>query len=197
MVRSLFVCLPSCRPLVSRFPHPFQYDIVAILKKQRQPIKDVDIAISGERAPEVPNPWKTIRMTVHLFAEGGKTLDRKKVGGGRRGNRGLGFLTSPGHLLVDFCSVPSFRSARLLPPLGSFRRSAPSAAPSFRRSAPSAAHSFRCPLLSLAALALPVRTSVQARDRKVLRRARDHRARRGDGDHLGHGVSRVIRLARR
>ncbi|KAI9013593.1 OsmC/Ohr family [Hyaloraphidium curvatum] len=55
------------------------YDIVAILKKQRQPLKDVDIAISGDRAEETPNPWKTIKMTVHLYPEAGKTLDPKKA----------------------------------------------------------------------------------------------------------------------
>ena len=73
--------LPSPIPSLAspRLPPAFQYDIVAILKKQRQPIKDIDISVSGERAPEVPNPWKTVKMTVHLWADEGKTLDRKKV----------------------------------------------------------------------------------------------------------------------
>ena len=52
------------------------YDIVTILEKQRQPLRDVQAEIDGERTDGQPSPWKTIHVRFHFWGEG---LDTDKV----------------------------------------------------------------------------------------------------------------------
>ena len=52
------------------------YDIINILKKQRQALHDLSIEIDGERAEEYPRPFRTIHM--HIILDG-DNLDPQKV----------------------------------------------------------------------------------------------------------------------
>lgn len=36
--------------------------VVGILQKQRQPVQDVEVVVSGERGAEYPKPWQTMHM---------------------------------------------------------------------------------------------------------------------------------------
>lgn len=51
-------------------------DIVDILHKQRQPLEDIELEISGERGAEWPKPWT--RIHIHYVIVGSQ-LDRHKV----------------------------------------------------------------------------------------------------------------------
>jgi len=51
-------------------------DILMILKKKRQNLASLEVAISGERAAEPPAVWTTIEMTYKLSG----VLDDKAVG---------------------------------------------------------------------------------------------------------------------
>ncbi len=51
-------------------------DVVTILRKQRQPIVDVEVQVSGERGEEWPRPWKQIHMHYIITGDG---LDTKRV----------------------------------------------------------------------------------------------------------------------
>ena len=51
-------------------------DVVSILRKQRQPLRDVEIEIDGQRAAELPRPWETIHM--HYIVTG-RDIDAAKV----------------------------------------------------------------------------------------------------------------------
>ena len=51
-------------------------DVVDILRKQRQPLADLEIEVSGERAEEWPKPWKSMHVHYIFFGAG---LDPKKV----------------------------------------------------------------------------------------------------------------------
>ncbi len=50
-------------------------DVVLILQKKRQPLRSLEVSVSGERAAETPAVWTAIEMTYRL---GGK-LDDKAV----------------------------------------------------------------------------------------------------------------------
>ncbi len=51
-------------------------DVVSILKKQRQPIEDLNIDVEGERDPHVvPAPFKKIHMTFNFKGQ----LDEEKI----------------------------------------------------------------------------------------------------------------------
>jgi putative redox protein len=51
-------------------------DVVDILRKQRQPLADLQIEVTGERAEEWPKPWKTMHVHYILYGAG---LDPQKV----------------------------------------------------------------------------------------------------------------------
>jgi putative redox protein len=51
-------------------------DIVDILEKQRQPLEDIELKISGERGAEWPKPWT--RIHIHYVIVGDR-LDPHKV----------------------------------------------------------------------------------------------------------------------
>lgn len=51
------------------------FDIVSILHKQRQPLRDVKVVADAERVDAVPAPFKTIHLHYDLFGE----LDEAKV----------------------------------------------------------------------------------------------------------------------
>ena len=51
-------------------------DVVDILRKQRQPLEDLQIEVSGERAEEWPKPWKAMHVHYILVGAG---LDVRKV----------------------------------------------------------------------------------------------------------------------
>jgi putative redox protein len=52
-------------------------DVVNILKKQKQPLKDIKITVSGEREPDViPSLYTEVHAHFRLFGE----LDKEKVG---------------------------------------------------------------------------------------------------------------------
>ena len=51
-------------------------DIVDILEKQRQPLEDIELEISGERGAEWPKPWT--RIHIHYVIVGSQ-LDPHKV----------------------------------------------------------------------------------------------------------------------
>ncbi|MFO7631618.1 MAG: OsmC family protein [Caldilinea sp.] len=51
-------------------------DIVDILEKQRQPLEDIELAISGERGEDWPKPWTRIHIHYTLV---GAELDLHKV----------------------------------------------------------------------------------------------------------------------
>ena len=51
-------------------------DVVSILKKQRQPLEDVEIEFDAERGEEGARPWKTIHMHYVITGDG---LDPRKV----------------------------------------------------------------------------------------------------------------------
>lgn len=51
-------------------------DIVDILQKQRQPLEDIRVEISGERGEEWPKPWSAIH--IHYVITGAE-LDPHKV----------------------------------------------------------------------------------------------------------------------
>lgn len=51
-------------------------DIVDILQKQRQPLEDIRVEISGERGDEWPKPWSAIH--IHYVITGAE-LDPHKV----------------------------------------------------------------------------------------------------------------------
>lgn len=51
-------------------------DIVDILGKQRQPLEDIELEISGEREEEWPKPWKRIHIHYVII---GDNLDPHKV----------------------------------------------------------------------------------------------------------------------
>ena len=51
-------------------------DIVDILRKQRQPLADLEVVVTGERAAELPKPWETIHVR---FVVTGAGLDVNKV----------------------------------------------------------------------------------------------------------------------
>lgn len=51
-------------------------DVVTILQKQRQPVVDVEVQVSGERGEEWPKPWKRIHMH-YVFT--GRGLDEKGI----------------------------------------------------------------------------------------------------------------------
>lgn len=44
-------------------------DLVLILEKQRQSLKDLRITVSGERADDVPSPFETIHLHFELIGE--------------------------------------------------------------------------------------------------------------------------------
>jgi putative redox protein len=43
------------------------FDMILLLKKQRQPIEDIEIEVVGERSKGVPAPWETITMTFVFY----------------------------------------------------------------------------------------------------------------------------------
>lgn len=51
-------------------------DVISILQKQRQPLTDIEIAIDGQRAAELPRPWETIHLHYIVTGNG---LDSHKV----------------------------------------------------------------------------------------------------------------------
>jgi putative redox protein len=51
-------------------------DVVDILRKQRQPLADLEIEVTGEREAALPKPWKAIHMHYILYGAG---LDPNKV----------------------------------------------------------------------------------------------------------------------
>ena len=51
-------------------------DIVDILRKQRQPLADLEVVVTGERAAELPKPWETLHLR---FIVTGAGLDVNKV----------------------------------------------------------------------------------------------------------------------
>jgi putative redox protein len=51
-------------------------DVVDILGKQRQPLLDLEVQITGERAEEWPKPWKSMHVHYILY---GAELEPKKV----------------------------------------------------------------------------------------------------------------------
>jgi putative redox protein len=51
-------------------------DVVDILRKQRQPLQGLEVAVEGERGEEAPRPWQTIHMHFMVSGEG---LDPAKV----------------------------------------------------------------------------------------------------------------------
>jgi putative redox protein len=51
-------------------------DLVLILKKQRQPVDDVDVRIDGRRADGTPSPWESIHLHFQVKGEG---LDASRV----------------------------------------------------------------------------------------------------------------------
>jgi putative redox protein len=51
-------------------------DIVEILRKQREPLTDFEVVVTGERAAELPKPYETIQMR---FIFTGAGLDAHKV----------------------------------------------------------------------------------------------------------------------
>lgn len=51
-------------------------DIVDILEKQRQPLEDIELEISGERGAEWPKPWTRIHIRYVIV---GSQLDPHKV----------------------------------------------------------------------------------------------------------------------
>lgn len=51
-------------------------DVISILQKQRQPLQDIEIAIDGQRAAELPRPWETIHLHYIVTGDG---LDPHKV----------------------------------------------------------------------------------------------------------------------
>lgn len=51
-------------------------DVLLILEKQRQPVTDVNVEVSGVRGDEGARPWKTIGMH---FVVNGAGLDAQKV----------------------------------------------------------------------------------------------------------------------
>jgi len=52
------------------------FDMIGILKKTRQNVRNVNVEVKGERALEQPAPWVQIEMT---FVVEGAKLDAKKV----------------------------------------------------------------------------------------------------------------------
>jgi putative redox protein len=51
-------------------------DVVDILRKQRQPLADLEIEITGEREEAYPKPWKSMHVHYIVYGTG---LDAKKV----------------------------------------------------------------------------------------------------------------------
>lgn len=51
-------------------------DVVGILEKQRQPLRDLQIEVSGERGAEFPKPWERIHLHYIVIGDG---LDASKV----------------------------------------------------------------------------------------------------------------------
>lgn len=51
-------------------------DMVDILRKGRQPLEDLEIQITGERAEEYPKPWSAIHIHYIFYGAG---LDPQKV----------------------------------------------------------------------------------------------------------------------
>lgn len=51
-------------------------DVVDILRKQRQPLEALEVAVSGERSAAMPRPWETIHMH---FIVTGADLDPTRV----------------------------------------------------------------------------------------------------------------------
>lgn len=51
-------------------------DIVDILRKQRQPLEDLEVLVSGERGEEYPKPWRAMHIHYILYGAG---LDLQKV----------------------------------------------------------------------------------------------------------------------
>lgn len=52
------------------------FDIISILKKQRQDVKDVKISVEGDRADTVPSPFTKVNIHFDFYGD----LDEKKVG---------------------------------------------------------------------------------------------------------------------
>ena len=51
-------------------------DVIAILKKQRQEVKDYKMIVNGEREPDKePSLWKDVNMEFHLYGD----IDRDKA----------------------------------------------------------------------------------------------------------------------
>lgn len=51
-------------------------DMIDILRKQRQPLVNLEIQVSGERGEEYPKPWKSMHVHYIFYGNG---LDPKKV----------------------------------------------------------------------------------------------------------------------
>jgi putative redox protein len=51
-------------------------DVVDILRKQRQPLEGLEIAVSGDRGEEYPKPWTSMHVHYILY---GADLDPHKV----------------------------------------------------------------------------------------------------------------------
>jgi len=51
-------------------------DVLLILQKQRQPVTDVDVEVTGVRSDEGARPWKTIDMHFVVCGDG---LDPAKI----------------------------------------------------------------------------------------------------------------------
>lgn len=51
-------------------------DVIDILRKQRQPLVNLEIQVSGERAEEYPKPWKAMHVHYIFYGAG---LDPVKV----------------------------------------------------------------------------------------------------------------------
>ena len=51
-------------------------DIVDILRKQRQPLDDLEVQVTGDRAEDYPKPWRAMHIHYILYGSG---LDSRKV----------------------------------------------------------------------------------------------------------------------
>lgn len=51
-------------------------DVVDILRKQRQPLEDLEVLVTGDRAEDYPKPWRAMHIHYILYGAG---LDPHKV----------------------------------------------------------------------------------------------------------------------
>ena len=51
-------------------------DVVDILRKQRQPLEDLEVLVTGDRAEDYPKPWRAMHIHYIFYGSG---LDPRKI----------------------------------------------------------------------------------------------------------------------